>query len=74
MKTLKEIFADKPELLEEKEVKEFISEFHLQYKKLRSNFFDYHDKVCDLSFEVIVGDKNATEAIQDILDIEFKTN
>lgn len=73
MKTLKEIFADKPELLEEKEIKEFVDEFHKQYAKLRLNFFQYHDRVSDIALMAIVGDKKAEDVIQNILDLEFKT-
>lgn len=73
MKTLKDIFSEKPELLEEKEIKEFIAEFDIQYKKLRSNFFEYHDKVSDIAMDVIFGNKKSDDAIQDILDLEFRT-
>jgi hypothetical protein len=49
MKTINEIFKSKPELLEEKEVKELIEQFRLQFMALKRKHHRYWDKVTALT-------------------------
>lgn len=50
MKTLHEIFKNKPELLETDEVKEFIDQFKYQFRKMQSNHENERSKILDAIF------------------------
>jgi hypothetical protein len=75
MKTLKEIFEKKPELLKEKEVIELTQQFAVQFEKIKNNHWDYYNKITNLAMNselyVIDGIKNET-VIKKILSVPFK--
>jgi hypothetical protein len=71
--TLPQIFKTKPELLEEKEVKDLImyaKDMHKQTAAIAKKYQDFHDEVLDLCIhsEVVLIDGNeAKEVVKDIL-------
>lgn len=49
MKTIDDIFKNKPELLEEPEVKELIEQFRIQFMSIKHKHTNYWDKVTSLT-------------------------
>ena len=48
MKTINEIFKNKPELLQENEVKELLEQFKIQFQAMKMKHSRYWNKVTDL--------------------------
>ena len=48
MKTINEIFKNKPELLQQNEVKELIEQFRIQFQAMKKKHNKYWNKVTDL--------------------------
>lgn len=75
MKTIKEIFETNPSLLEEKEVKELIEQFSIQFKKIRDMHYNNLDKITDITMhsEFFLKDGiPAKEAIEKIHNLLFQ--
>ena len=49
MKTIDEIFKNRPELLEEPEVKELIEQFRFQFNTIKKRKMKFWDKVTELT-------------------------
>jgi DNA polymerase III delta prime subunit len=77
MKTISEIFKTKPELLEEKEVKELIEQFRVQFMSLKMKHHNYWDKVTSLTMnsEFFVKEGLSSEkVVEQIHNISFETD
>lgn len=75
MKTIGEIFKDRPELLEEPEVKELVEQFKYQFNIIKKRKMDYWDKVTELTmnseFFVIEG-TSCHDTVAAIHDLSFE--
>jgi len=49
MKTVTEIFATNPDLLNQPEVKELVEQFYIQFEAMKRKHMDYWDKVTTLT-------------------------
>lgn len=77
MKTISEIFKSKPELLEEKEVKELIEQFRVQFMSLKMKHHNYWDKVTSLTMNSEFFVKEgllAEKVVEQIHNISFETD
>ena len=77
MKTINEIFKNNPELLEEKEVKELIEQFRVQFMALKKKHHNYWDKVTSLTMnsDFFVKDGLSSEkVVEQIHNISFETD
>ena len=77
MKTISEIFKTKPELLEEKEVKELIEQFRVQFMSLKMKHHNYWVKVTSLTMnsEFFVKEGLSSEkVVEQIHNISFETD
>ena len=74
MKNIKEIFESNPDILETKEVKELIEQFHFQFKAIQKKQRNYFDKVTDVVFnsELFLKDGiSCKKCIEKIAEISF---
>ena len=72
MKTLQEIFKDKPQLLESKEVKEVAEHFNIQYGKLAKKHNEYRMKIENIALNSEFYKPNGTsiaDAIREIFEL-----
>ena len=75
IKNIKEIFETNPELLETKEVKELIEQFHFQFKKLKGLQFKNWDEITTLTMnsDLFVKDgMSCKEVVNKINEVLFK--
>ena len=74
MKTIQEVFKNNPQLLEEPEVKELISEFRSQYMNLKNAKLDFWDKVTDLTMHsnlFLIDGLTCENVVEKIHDLAF---
>jgi hypothetical protein len=74
MKTINEIFESNPKLLEEKEVKELIEQFRVQFMQLKTKHHDYWDKVTSITLNsdlFVINGIPCKDAIEKINEISF---
>ena len=77
MKTINEIFKNKPQLLQENEVKELIEQFKIQFQALKIKHNKYWNEVTDLvmSSELFIAEGIACETVvKKINNISFETD
>ena len=75
MKTINEIFKNKPELLQENEVKELIKQFRIQFQAMKMKHVKYWNKITDLTMnsELFVAEGIACEnVVKKINNISFE--
>lgn len=76
MKTIEEIFKTNPKLLEEKEVKELIEQFRIQFMSLKTKHYKYWDKVTSLTMnsEYFINNGLSSKiVVEEIHNISFET-
>jgi len=74
MKTITEIFATNPDLLNQPEVKELVEQFYIQFEAMKRKHMDYWDKVTTLTMSselfVTKGD-TCKKVVEEINNISF---
>lgn len=74
MKTIEEIFASNPSLLETKEVKELVDQFKIQFKAIKETQSSFWNQVTSLTMNsecFVINGIPCEEVIQQINDLAF---
>jgi 5-methylcytosine-specific restriction endonuclease McrBC GTP-binding regulatory subunit McrB len=75
MKTIGEIFKNRPELLEEPEVKELVEQFKFQFNTIKKRKMDYWDKVTKLTMNsefFVIDGTSCKDTVAAIHDLSFQ--
>lgn len=77
MKTINEIFKNKPELLEEPEVKELVEQFKYQFNQIKTKHQNYIDRVTTLTMNsdcFVINGMPCPDVVEKINDLSFKVD
>ena len=77
MKTISEIFKNRPELLEQDEVKELVEQFRIQFNANKMKHHRYWDKVTELTMNsdlFVIKGIPCKDVVERIHNISFETD
>ena len=77
MKTINEMFKNKPELLEEPEVKELVEQFKYQFNQIKTKYQNYVDRVTTLTMNsdcFVINGMPCADVVEKINDLSFKVD